>query len=161
MIHLVGLPHTEFDDVRYSSCAFTAKAVRLARMLRSTGREVTVYWGGAGDDIVSVMSPEEQLEHFGPYSPDALPVVVWHADLKYWVDFNQRVTEEITKRIEPQDIVAVVGGPISQSVIDNFKATHTCVEPGVGYEGLSMDTFACFESYAWMHNRYEIGRAHV
>lgn len=148
MIHLVGLPHTQFDDELFSHCAFTAKAVRLARMLQSAGRDVSVYWGD------SLMGFDWQARHFGVYTADDLPPILWDANLLYWREFNQRCIEAIEAVIKPGDIVAVVGGPISQVVVDRFVADYTCVEPGVGYEGLCPNTFACFESYAWMHNRY-------
>lgn len=153
MIHLVGLPHTQFNAETYSSCAFTAKAVRLAAMLRSVGREVTVYWGGTGSDV-SLMSDDEMVHFFGEYSANNLPVVEWDARNDYWVSFNARAISEISKRIKPLDYVAVVGGAISQEVVNFFKPNYTCVEPGVGYEGICFDTFCCFESYAWMHHRY-------
>lgn len=148
MIHLVGLPHTEFDKVRFSSCAFTAKAVRTVEMLEATGREVTVYWGD------QLMGKDWQVKNFGEYSADLLPVVEWDANLKYWREFNGMVAERIRASIKPGDIVALVGGPISQVIADEFRPTNTVIEPGVGYGGLCTNTFACFESYAWMHNRY-------
>lgn len=148
MIHLVGLPHTEFDSVKYSSCAFTAKAVRLVGMLRATGREVTVYWG---DDV---LGRERQEEFFGKYTPDSLPVIEWDASLPYWTHFHDVVENLIAESAVAGDIVAVVGGSVSQCIVDGFKDILTCIEPGVGYEGMCQDTFACFESYAWMHHRY-------
>lgn len=148
MIHLVGLPHTEFNKVEFSSCAFTAKAVRLVEMLRSVGREVTVYWGD------EYLTEEERLGYFGLFSPDNLPVVVWDANLPAWRSFHNRIAATLRHTLEPGDVIAVVGGAISQCIVDEFKGEYTCIEPGVGYEGLCRDTFACFESYAWMHNRY-------
>lgn len=148
MIHLVGLPHTELDDVKFSHCAFTAKAARLVKMLQATGRDVAVYWGD------NVMGEEWQRRNFGTYTADDLPTIVWDWNLPYWREFNQRCMDNIAELIRPGDIVAVVGGSISQCIVDKFCADYTCVEPGVGYEGICQNTFACFESYAWMHNRY-------
>lgn len=153
MIHLVGLPHTQFNAELYSSCAFTAKAVRTVRMLRDAEREVTVYWGGDEADV-SLLTVDEQREHFGVWDASALPVVQWDAQLPYWQQFNARAIAQIAQRIRPRDVVAVVGGSISQSVIDRFQGECYIVEPGVGYEGLARGTFCCFESYAWMHSRY-------
>lgn len=152
-IHLVGLPHTQFDDQEFSFCAFTAKAVRTARMMRATGREVITYWGGDKADV-SLMSRDEQASYFGEYTATSLPSIVWDPSIPCWLNFNSRAIAEVAKRIKPLDIVAIVGGAVSQSVVDYFKSTHTCIEPGVGYEGICKDTFACFESYAWMHHRY-------
>lgn len=148
MIHLVGLPHTQLDDVKFSHCAFTAKAARLVRMLQATGRDVAVYWGD------NVMGEEWQANNFGAYTADDLPPVIWDSNLPYWREFNQRIMNNIEALIKPGDIVAVVGGSISQCIVDKFCADFTCIEPGVGYEGICQNTFACFESYAWMHNRY-------
>jgi glycosyltransferase involved in cell wall biosynthesis len=153
VIHLVGLPHTQFDDVKYSSCAFTAKAVRMARMIRATGREVTVYWGGNKADVCC-LPLEEQERYFGKWDPNELPKIVWDASLPYWKRFHGKCRDEIDARIQPNDIVGFIGGPISQELISYYKDRYTVIEPGVGYEGLSLDTFACFESYAWMHSRY-------
>lgn len=147
MIHFVGLPHTEFDKVHFSSCAFTAKAVRTVEMLRAKGREVMVYWG-------SDFGHDWQVKHFGEYSADNLPVIIWDDRLPYWSEFHRYCIARIEDEAEPGDIIAVVGGAVSQCIVDTFKDRYVVIEPGVGYEGLCRDTFACFESYAWMHNRY-------
>jgi len=122
-------------------------------MLRMRNRDVTVYWGGDMADV-SLMSTEEQRQFFGEYTPAALPVIHWDANLEYWQKFHQRALVEISARLAPNDIIAFVGGSIAFELIAHFKQTHVVVEPGVGYEGISPDTFACYESYAWMHNRY-------
>jgi len=152
-IHLVGLPHTQFDDVNFSFCAFTAKAVRLARMLRAAGREVVVYWGGDMADV-SLLSVEEQQKYFGTWEPNQLPSIEWNGKLPYWQQFHVRALGAINDRLDGDDIIGFIGGSISYELIDRFKQTHTVIEPGVGYEGIHLDTFACYESYAWMHNRY-------
>jgi glycosyltransferase involved in cell wall biosynthesis len=151
-IHLIGLPHTQFDANTYSSCAFTAKAVRTVQMWRNIGRDTTVYWAGDQADV-TVISNDELVTFFGPYNPSRLPAVEWDPNLGYWQLFHERAINEIRARWQPGDWIAVVGGAISQPVIDAFPNTIR-LEPGVGYEGLARDTFACFESYAWMHNRY-------
>jgi len=153
MIHLVGLPHTQFDADEFSFCAFTAKSARLAPMLRSVGREVTVYWGGNKADV-SLLSIEEQNKYFDLYTSDDLPRIEWDANLSYWKTFHSRAIYEISRRIKPGDYIAVAGGAVSQEIVDYFKNDYTCVEPGVGYGGICRDTFCCFESYAWMHDRY-------
>lgn len=153
MIHLVGLPHTQFDDVNYSSCAFTAKAVRLARMLRMRGWDVTVYWGGTMADV-SVLDEEKQVEYFGEYDKNALPVILWDANLPYWKEFHANTIREMDERLQPQDIIGFIGGSISFELMERYKHNYTIVEPGIGYEGIYPDAFGCYESYAWMHNRY-------
>lgn len=159
ILHLVGLPHTGFDKDRYSNCAFTAKSVRLVQMLDSVGFPSIVYWGGAQPyhyegRFVSLMHETEQEQYFGAYDRTALPVVEWDRELPYWQDFNSRAIENIEARIQPGDIIGLVCGSINQPVADHFSGDYVVAEVGVGYEGLCTGTVACFESYAWMHNRY-------
>lgn len=136
MIHLVGLPHTRLDDQEFSHCAFTSKAVRLVEILRNCGESVTVHWGdGLG------LSIEETV---------AFP---WDANHPVWEAFHNRAISAISGTLQPDDIIAVVGGRTSQCVVDAFP-NNICIEPTVGYEGLANGTFAAFESYAWMHHRY-------
>lgn len=152
-IHLIGLPHTQLDDNLYSSCAFTAKAFRTVKMIRATGRDVVTYWGGDQSDV-SLMSVEDQIKYFGEWDPGVLPVIIWDKNLEYWKTFHSRALEELKKRLKPNDIIALVGGGISQEIVDEFYPQYTVIEPGVGYGGICRNTFACFESYAWMHDRY-------
>lgn len=158
MIHLVGLPHTQFDDVNFSSCAFTAKAVRMARMLRMRGWEVTVYWGGNMADVC-VLDEDKQIEYFGEYDKNALPVIVWDKNLPYWREFHDNTIREMDERLRPGDIIGFIGGSISFELMERYKQQYTIVEPGIGYEGIYPDAFGCYESYAWMHNRY--GAYHI
>lgn len=152
MIHLIGLPHTPFDDKSASSCAFTAKAVRTARMLR-TFSDVLVYWGGETANV-SLLSNAEQRDFYGEWDAALLPQIKWEVTSPDWKLFNRRTIEHLERNLEDGDIIAFAGGGIHQPVIDHFSGRFTCVEYGVGYEGLARDTFACFESYAWMHTRY-------
>lgn len=157
-IHIVGFSHTSFNADTYSACAFTAKTVRWTRILKKIGRDFTVYWGGTdnpeGVDLVTCFSDSKMVEHFGEWDPQRLPVPEWRTELPYWREFHQNVREELNKRLKPGDYIAIVGGAISQEIVDEFKNRAICIEPGVGYEGICRDTFACFESYAWMHHRY-------
>lgn len=121
-------------------------------MWRQSGHDVTVYWGGDLGDV-SCLTAAEQQHWFGVWDANELPKVQWDANLPYWATFHSRAIAAIADRIQPGDLVAGLVGSIHQEVFDAFPH-HTRIEPGVGYEGLARDTFACFESYAWMHNRY-------
>jgi len=162
MLHVVGLPHTPFDSVEASACAFTAKSVRLTWMLREIGRDFTVYWGGDKTpepvNFVSILSTAQQEAFFGKYDPAELPVIHWELSRTYWQQFNNGVIQAIRERIQPGDWILLTGGAIHQPIVDAFPE-YLCIEPGVGYGGICNRTFACFESYAWMHNRY--GEYHI
>lgn len=156
MIHLVGLPHTAFDADTYSACAFTTKAVRWVGVLDKIGRDVTVYWGGGGDsscEVVEIFTEAERVGWFGGDVATRLPDIDWTLRAPYWVQFLERAIAEIEKRIEPGDMVAIWAGDVMQPVVDVFRE-HIAIEPAVGYGGMATGTHACFESYAWMHNRY-------
>lgn len=164
MIYIVGLPHTPFHDVLASSCAFTAKAARLARMFKMRGREVTVLWGGSENSedvpLVSIFSNAERSAYFGEFTGDKLPVIEWDVNLPYWKEFNDRCIGYLKNHVQTGDIIALIGGAIQQEFVQHFP-NNVILEPGVGYEGIipwdkrqNHGTFACFESYAWMHNRY-------
>lgn len=156
-IHLVGLPHTSLDDVTFSTCAFTTKAVRWIEILQDLDLDVVAYWGGgkttATCEVVELLSEQERLDYFGPDVATVLPFIEWGEHAEYWRVFNHRARTEIGTRIKPGDLIAVWAGGAHQTVIDAFP-DNTSIEPAVGYEGLARNTFACFESYAWMHHRY-------
>ena len=161
-VHLVGLPHTPFDENAASTCAYTAKSVRLAKMLASVGEEVIVYWGGSKTraqkgpwEYVPALTNAQQKKYFGDFSQQVLPVANFDAGEEYWQKMNDRVIKEISKRIQPGDFVALVAGHTQQTVANAFFAQAIVIEPEVGYSGImTQGTFACFESYAWMHNVY-------
>jgi glycosyltransferase involved in cell wall biosynthesis len=164
MIHLVGLPHTEFDDFAYSSCAFTAKAVRWSRVLRAIGRDVTVYWGGDGtkEDVpfVSILGRGPQLGMFGEWDPKRYPNVNWDGFQPHWQTFNLSAIKAVQTRIKPGDVVALTSGAAQNDVGLIFRAQgYPIIEAGIGYEGIATGTFCCFESYAWMH--YVYGLHHI
>jgi glycosyltransferase involved in cell wall biosynthesis len=104
--------------------------------------------------VVEVFSVDERVDWFGGNVGQKLPSIMWDRDLPYWRSFNGRAIEAVRERIQPGDFVAIMGGSVQQEVVDAFKDDYTVIEPAVGYEGLAQGTFACFESYAWMHNRY-------
>jgi glycosyltransferase involved in cell wall biosynthesis len=158
MIHLIGLPHTSFDEDTYSACAFTAKAVRWTRVLERIDQPVTVYWGGGpvkgtNAEVVELLSEDERVVMFGDDVATRLPDIEWDAGVPYWAAFLERAIREVRARIRPGDLVAIWAGSVMQRVVDAFP-DHSVIEPAVGYGGLANGTFACFESYAWMHHRY-------
>lgn len=155
MIHVAGLPHTSFDAVQFSACAFTAKAVRLSQMFDMMNIEHHVYWGWSPrPQDTSIFSIDGMDRNFGENWQEKLIAIQWNDAVDYWASFNRACIELIHERIKPGDIVAVIGGSVQQSIVDAFRGDYTVIEPGVGYEGICQGTFACFESYAWKHNRY-------
>lgn len=158
MIHLIGLPHTSLDENTYSTCAFTTKAARWTRVLKLINRDVTCYWGGGSVtvdcEVVELLSEEERIKFFGDDVGNRLPDIEWTLEKDYWAVFMYRAVREVKKRIQPGDTVAIWMGALMNQAIQAFGKDHNIIEPAVGYEGIANGTFACFESYAWMHHRY-------
>lgn len=158
-IHVVGFPHTGYDSFKYTACAFTARTVRMVKSWTMAGHEPIIYWAGDSTpeslEFVSCFSTAEMNSHFGEFSGDNLPLVGWDYNSDYWQTFHKRAITELKKRLRSNDMIALVGGSIAHEIVTEFKDQYTILEPGVGYEGIcASDTFACFESYAWKHNRY-------
>lgn len=152
-LHLVGLPHTQLDADRYSACAFTAKTARLRLMLDDLAVQTLTYWGASGD--VPIGTESEQVATFGAWNPARLPVIEWDAQRDYWRTFHGRIVDELDRRLAPGDMIGFVGGAIASDLAARYRDRFVILEPGIGYEGAMPSlAFGCYESYAWMHNRY-------
>lgn len=147
-IHAVGLPHTSITPA-FTACAFTERLRKVSSLLhRQLGHEVFLYAGPESQADVSEHIPcitEEERQavvgnrHFIHASFDyALP---------HWRKFNALAIEEIGKRIQPQDFIAVMGGLAHKEILDAFPG-HIGCELSIGYGG-SFAKFRCYESHSW------------
>lgn len=150
VVHLLGLAHLPTRR-EYTACAFTQKIIKLGRMFMGLG--YTVYFYG-------IERSEVPCTEFVP----VLPYAVWEkehshskADETYVYDiggplyalFTKNAIEEIAKRKQPQDILAVTFGTAHQPIARAVNIPLT-VEVGIGYEGV-FAPYRIYESYAWMH----------
>jgi len=142
-LHIVSLPHTS-TTWDFSWCAYTMKALKLARMMEPLGYEVTLY---ASDESIF---PNTVPCVFGPENA-AVTEPKWNND--YFELMNRKVIQEIKKRIQPNDIICLTTGGPQAAIADAF-ITHTICEYGVGYSGILNCSHHVFESYAWMHAVY-------
>lgn len=154
-IHFVALPHTRFDDVASSSCAYTVKGVRWSRMMQDLGWDFIVY--GSGDhtpvdvNFVSCLSDQDREDIFG--TDKAVPDLEWDPFTQaYWTLFHTRAHREIVKRWRDGDVIAVSAS--GWGGVDAFSDLGPVIEPHVGYPGIGNSLGAAFESYAWMHHVY-------
>ena len=157
-LHLIGFPHTRFDEDRYPTCAYTTKCVRLVEMLASVGRETTVYWGGDEAvshcaDHVSVLSNEEQERFYGTDPNAPVMSISWDRNEAPWKMLNYRSIAALMARYQPGDTIMFLSGVNNEPIIDAIPEAMY-VEPCVGYTGISQRAYRCFESYAWMHHLY-------
>jgi glycosyltransferase involved in cell wall biosynthesis len=156
-LHIVSLPHTQTTD-EYSQCGFTAKVKDFATMMKDQGFRVVLYAGDENsanvDELVAVMPKSKQNELFAEYDwyrRGETWALDWDESLPYWHTFFAAVIEQISKRIEPHDIICL---PIGYETIVSAFPDYQIVETGIGYMGADPRTYHVYESYAWMHAMY-------
>lgn len=145
--HVVSLPHTH-TTAAFPSCAFTQKVRRFCQMMGGIGHHVTLYAGEQNDvpcdEHVSCISETRRAEMVGEKH---YTEANWSHP--HWAKFNARVIAEIHDRIEPGDIICLIGGYAHKKIADEFP-NNKSVEFGIGYAGV-FSKYRVFESYAWMH----------
>ena len=150
--HVVSLPHTNTTK-EFINCAYTEKVRRFCNMMTSLGHEVFLYAGEHNEAEVThhfvCITEKERLEslegkHFVSASFDT--------SLPHWKKFNQQVSNNIMRHIQPKDFICLIGGTAQKPIADAFP-DHMSVEFGIGYGG-TFAKYRVFESYAWMHSIY-------
>src|ERR1700677_686558 len=143
-LHIVSLPHTA-SRFEYSFCAYTQKALKLARMMEAHGYGVTLYAAEGPSDFHNTVGcvPDPGPSHVSePEWTEA-----------YFRPMNARAISAITERIKPRDLILLTTGWPQKAIGDFFGADHLVVEYGIGYEG-TFAPFRVFESYAWAQAVY-------
>lgn len=160
--HLLGLVHLP-QSTRYPQCAFTAKNLKLAKMLTSLGHEVFFY-GSEGSDVeeycnsdklhfIETHSLSDIRKDFG--SGDNRFELGYDTSLMFRNDFNSKakpstlkfnrvVSEYINKHKQESDFLLLSQGVYQKPIADKVGLYLTC-EPGIGYRG-SFARFRAFES---------------
>lgn len=120
-------------------------------MMKSLGHEVILYSGEQNeaqcDEHVVCVSEETRQQMVGDKHYTEAD---WGNPL--WQTYNQKVIQEMAKRISKKDFICLIGGYSQKPIADFFKNCIS-VEFGIGYSGVFAD-FKVFESYAWMHTVY-------
>ena len=136
-LHLPALPGQPVGGAKANStCAFTEKIRKLPAMMKPLGYEVTVY---------GAESHDHEGEHVGIY-PDVAPPRFTAGD---WGWFNHAAAAAIRERMEPGDILGIMGGT-AQKLVADFLPELLPVEYGIGYCG-SWAPYRVFESWAMYH----------
>jgi glycosyltransferase involved in cell wall biosynthesis len=156
-LHLVGLPHTE-TTAEFCACAYTSKIVKGAKMFMDAGHEVFIYGGEANDapctEHVCVVGRGEQGKWFGKRESHEQFPNIWDPRAEWWKTMNGRAAHEITKRVQPRDLVLTLAGVCQQELGTWLHPRDAeVIEWGVGYYG----TFArccAYESYSHMATLY-------
>lgn len=139
--HLPALPGQPVGGPKGRSvCAFTEKVRKFPAMMRPLGHEVIVYgdpdWDHEGQHVVCYPS----LDAPPDFTPEA------------WQPFNEAAAEAIKERMEPGDVLGLMGG-LAQSYLVHALPELWPVEYGIGYGG-SFAPYRVFESSGWMHTTY-------
>jgi glycosyltransferase involved in cell wall biosynthesis len=153
-LHLVGFPHTRLT-AEFSTCAYTQKVVKFARMAATHGWDLTVYATQGsevpdGVELVECLTDRERVGIFGADDPNSLPA--WPSD-EQWALFNTRATAAVKARAGDRDLLLLPAGWSQRQIQAELPNLVTC-EPGVGYEGILPVSHCAFESAAWQHHVY-------
>ena len=151
--HIPGIPHT-ITTPEYSSCAFTTKVVKLARMLTEQGHTVIHY--GHEDSVVKCTEHVTVTNRYDldksyknhDWRTQGWPKYDVKKDWAYKV-FFERARESMQKLRRPGDFLLLPFGfghqPLAQAFPDMIH-----VEPGIGYPSGGFARYRVFESYAIM-----------
>jgi glycosyltransferase involved in cell wall biosynthesis len=165
--HLLGLVHLPTAR-KYSSCAFTGKNVRLARMLCSLGHEVFLY--GVRSTEEPPLEEYVQSDRFHFVECETVRSIrrdygdgdnrselgYWWGDSDWRHDFSSarkpstlafygNAVQAIEANKRPDDFLLATQGNYHSPIVDAVKLFLTC-EPGIGYRGSVAGRFRAFES---------------
>lgn len=155
-LHVVALPHTQ-TTAAFSSCAYTQKVRKFAKMMRGQGYRVVLYGSEINDvevdEHVVVVREEERAAWFGDGFDTVLTPLKWDATTPYWALSNDRAVQAIADRADPRDLLCLIAGYAQKPIADRLPFL-TVAEWGVGYQGVLPNSHRAFESSAWMHYVY-------
>jgi len=159
--HLLGLSHLPTSKLYGGPCAFTAKNVKLAKMLMSLGHEVFLYGAksseGAEPDcsaFIETHTIDDIRQDYGSGDNRFEIGYDWRAEMfrhdinaqpkpSTW-KFRANAIKEIEARKRPDDFLLITQGMYQKPIGDMVGLFLTC-EPGIGYRG-SYCRFRAFES---------------
>lgn len=156
-LHVISPFHTK-NQQYFSHCAFTGKSLRFPKMMKQYGYEVIEYSNEGSESIsdehVQILNHDEFNSFYGPdnissFEPLAITGGPGH------ICFNERLIEQISNRIEPNDIICHTFG-VAHENLKNIFPNNFHVETGIGYPTIMDGTFHIFESYAWLHHYHGI-----
>ena len=161
--HLLGLTHLP-QARRYSSCAYTQKNLKLARMLIELGHQVFFY-GSEGSEAFEYCRNSDRLVFIQTHTLADIRRDYGDGDNRFELGYDWRLgfrhdlesgdkpsTQkfrqaciEIIKAIsQPDDFLLLTMGLWHQPIADEVGLVLRC-EPGIGYTGSSAKNFRAFE----------------
>ena len=172
ILHVIGLPHTVLDPDRFSTCAFSMKALNLCNMFADQDGFIAIDYSNEGSTVFK----SKNTISIPLYSKDELDAYInIREGLK--TQEQEKFTEEWTKNFYAKAMVEM------QKTVSHLQGIHICChvfgpellfqqtfpdiihcETGIGYNcGIRPHhqrmPYRVFESFAWMH--YHWGGSHV
>lgn len=149
--HLPQLPHVIITD-ETTSCAFSQKVRKFARMMRSRGHHV-IFYGHARseverDEFVEVTDDAVLQESYGDYDWQGTGYRHNVQDLAFRV-FNERMSKALPERAQAGDILCLPFGTGHEPVARVAESLGVIpVETGIGHSTGSFARWRIYESHA-------------
>lgn len=149
--HLPQLPHVVISD-QTTSCAFSEKVRKFARMMRARGHEI-VFYGHADSEVecdthVIVTDDAVLQQAYGDYDWRGTGYRHNTSDFAY-TEFNRRMIPEICQRGRAGDILCLPFGighePVARAA---EKLGMIPIETGIGHATGSFAQWRIYESHA-------------
>jgi glycosyltransferase involved in cell wall biosynthesis len=155
-LHLVALPHVRLGNEWTKLCAFSGKVENFCKMMKDD-YEIFVYAPESdplpGVEMVSCTPDSVRVSLYGKDDPNRLPF--WPTDEQFFI-FNQNVIEKIRERLQPTDMILLVGGWSNKPIADAFPDHRLICEPFVGMDGIiGGRVWGAYESHTHMSAVYQ------
>ena len=142
-IHLLSLPHTQTTK-DYSWCAFTSLVINMATMMTREGHKVILYAGEENDAecaelVTCSIKPKDNSFFVPPWT------------YEYFKPMNDRIIEEMKKRIQIGDLI--LESTSLQSVVAEAFPRNISMEYAICYGGCKSPC-RVFPCEAWRHEIY-------
>ena len=151
--HVLGIPHT-ISRPEYSSCAFTQKVVKLAKMLTAEGHHV-IHYGNSRSKVecaehVNVTYIRDLMKSYPGHDWQTKGFPKFAKTDHCYEKFYKRAIVEIGVRKQPGDFLLCAFGDYHKPVADAHP-DMIVVESGIGYPNGTFAPYKVYESYAIMH----------
>ena len=156
-LHVISPFHTK-NQQYFSHCAFTGKSLRFPKMMKQYGYEVIEYSNegseSMADEHVQILNHDEFNSFYGAGNRSSFELLAITGDPGH-ICFHERLIEQISNRIEPNDIICHTFGHAHEN-LKNIFPNNFHVETGIGYPTIMDGTVHIFESYTWLHHYHGI-----
>lgn len=148
-VHLLSVPNT-IAASWYTTCPFTAKVVKIGRMLTGEGHHV-IHYGHENSDVmcaehVTVTTAADLEASYHGHDPMRFGPPLLNLHDPIFKTYLTNVIREIGEHKQPGDILLATFGSWHRIIMFEHKDL-ICIEPGIG----AFAKNRIFESYASMH----------